>query len=137
VTIAIRQPVQLLKVDRKLGIAFGHGIVCKQMEDGQLVDYYDLQGDHIPEDVMLKAAKDFAVGARVGKVQHEGEQAGDCVFVFPMTADIAKGLGFTGDRYGLLIGYMPRDSAMLDKVEAGEFPGLSMGGNAVRNPVAS
>jgi hypothetical protein len=81
---------------------------------------------------MLKAAKDFAVGARVGKVQHEGEQAGDCVFVFPMTADIAKGLGFTGDRYGLLIGYMPRDSAMLDKVEAGEFPGLSMGGNAVR-----
>ena len=46
---------EVLKVDESLGLVFGWAIVCA--ENGN--DYYDLQGDHIPESVMLEAATDL------------------------------------------------------------------------------
>lgn len=112
------------KTDAALGIAFGFAIVSKDAGE----DYFDVQGDHIPEDAMLAAAADFMLNSRVGKTMHTGEQTGDVVFAFPLTTDIAKSLGISTERTGLLIGFKPSDTETLDKLNSGEFTGFSIGG---------
>lgn len=112
------------KADQRLGIVFGWAIVCK--EDGE--DYFDTQGDHIPEDAMLKATAEFMAGKRTMKVMHKGRKRGTVLFAFPMTTDIAKALGIESDKSGLLIGVKPDDKSVLDKFASGEFTGFSIGG---------
>lgn len=127
---------QIFKVDEGQGIAYGFAIVCKEIKDGAAQEYYDLQGDHIPEESMLEAATEFALGARVGKEGHVGGQVADVVFVFPLTEAIAKGLGITTERYGLVIGYRPRDPAVLAKIKSGEYAGFSIGGDRITDEAA-
>lgn len=119
---------KVMKVDESLGVVFGWAMVCA--ENGE--PYFDTQGDHIPEEVMLKAAVDFMDGARIGKEMHAGEQAGTILFAWPVTADIAKAMGMTTETTGLMIGYKPADKAMLAKFKSGEFSGFSIGGQGVR-----
>lgn len=124
--------MEVLKVDRRLGIIFGFGMVCKEVKDGIAKEYFDLHGDNISETEMLKAAADFMTSERVGKVQHDGKQVGDILFAFPLTEDIAKALEITAPKYGLLIGYKPSDPAVMEAAEKGEFGGFSFGGLAIR-----
>lgn len=119
-----RVETQFFKADPALGIAFGFAIVSK--DGGE--DYFDVQGDHIPENSMLTAAADFMLNSRVGKTMHDGDQTGDVVFAFPLTTDIAKSLGISTERTGLLIGFKPSDPATLDSLVKGEFTGFSIGG---------
>ena len=114
---------EVAKVDRGLGLVMGYAIVCK--EDGE--DYYDLQGDHVPEDAMLKAALDFMENGGVAKEMHRGDEAGSVVFAFPLTTDVAKALGVEARRTGLLIAMKP-DPAMMKRFETGELTGFSIGG---------
>ena len=142
VTGFLKQTSEIIKIDRKLGIAFGFAIVCKEIKDGKVEDYYDLQGDHIPEDVMLKAACDFALSeSRTGKAQHDKEErkgkVADVAFVFPLTEEVAKALDIRTERYGLLIGYKPTDAGVLDDIEKGVYTGFSLGGEGVREEVVA
>lgn len=115
---------ELLKLSKSLGLVFGYAIVCKI--DGE--DYYDLQGDHIPEDVMVKATCDFMQGDRVMKDMHTGGPVGQVVFAFPMTMEIAQALGITITKSGLLAALRPADPAIIGKFESGEYTGFSIGG---------
>lgn len=123
---------RILKTDTSLGIVFGFAIVCKI--DGE--DYFDLQGDNIPEDAMAKAATDFMSELRVGKAMHEGEQIADVVFAFPLTTDVAKALDIETKQTGLLIGFKPRDPAMLERFASGEYTGFSIGGDRIDDELA-
>lgn len=114
---------QVCKVDESLGLVFGFAIVCTK--DG--APYYDLQGDHIPDDSMLKAAADFMENCRVAKDMHTGEQQGAIVFAFPLTADIAKSMEITSETTGLMIAMKPAPH-MLAKFTSGEYTGFSIGG---------
>lgn len=140
-TIPINGLVPILKVDRRLGIAFGFAMVCKEVKDGEVQDYYDLHGDHVPEDVMIEAASAYAMADRMGKAEHgRTEQHGhakvaDVVFIFPLTVDVAKSLGIQTDRFGLLIGYKPTEKSVLDDIEKGVYAGFSFGGLGVRTEV--
>lgn len=125
------QATSILKVDESLGLVFGFAIVCK--EDGS--DHFDLQGDHIPERVMLKGATDFAKSARVAKEMHKGDQIGDIVFIFPLTSDIAKSLDIQTKRTGLLIAMQPDEKEVLRKFASGEYTGFSIGGKAINEAV--
>lgn len=118
------QTSAILKVDEALGLVFGFAIVCKQ--DGE--PYFDVQDDHIPEDAMLAAATDFMLHSRVAKEMHEGDPAGDIVFAFPLTTDIAKALGIETKTTGLLIAMKPASDEMLRKFRDGELTGFSIGG---------
>lgn len=114
-------------VSPELGLVFGYAIVCK--EDGE--DYYDLQGDHIPEDSMLKACTDFMLNSRVAKDMHAGDAIGEgIVFAFPMTTDIAKALDIKIKKSGLLIAMKP-SKEVLEKFVLGEYTGFSIGGQRV------
>jgi len=126
------QATQILKVDTSLGLVFGFAIVCK--EDGE--DHFDLQGDHIPEHVMLKGSFGFAKSARVAKEMHQGDQIGSVDFLFPMTTEIAESLEMTTKRTGLLIAMRPDEPEVLAKFADGTYTGFSIGGRAVNVPIA-
>ena len=115
---------EVAKVHDELGLVFGWAIVCKEAG----VPYFDLQGDNIPEQSMLKAATGFAKGARMAKEMHVGGGRGTVVFMLPFTEDIAKSLGIQSPhRTGLIIGMAP-DDEMLEKFKSGELRGFSIGG---------
>lgn len=118
----------VFKVDDELGLVFGYAIVCK---DGDK-EYFDVQGDHIPEDAMLKASTDFMLKSRVAKDMHQGDQTGTVVFAFPMTTDIAKALGITVKKTGLIIAMKPGAEA-LKKFKSGDYTGFSIGGKRVKD----
>jgi hypothetical protein len=111
------------KVDDGLGLVFGWGIVCT--EKG--VDHYDLQGDHIPQRVMLEGVTDFMANARVAKDMHTGEQIGSIVHSFPLTDEIAKAFGIQCDRTGWLVAMRP-EAGVLKSFRDGERTGFSIGG---------
>ncbi len=114
---------EVTKVDEDLGLVMGFAIVCA--EDGE--PYFDLQGDHIPEDSMLKAALDFMQHSQVVKEMHDGEQAGTVVFAWPMTEDIAKAFDIQTSKTGLMIA-VKAEPDMLEKFQLGEYTGFSIGG---------
>lgn len=116
------------KVDERLGLVFGFAIVCH--EEG--VPYFDVQGDHIPEHAMLKAASDFMAQSRMAKEMHVGDGTGEVLFAFPLTEDIAKALDITTKRTGLLIGMKPAPEVVA-KFKDGTYTGFSIGGEYVKN----
>lgn len=118
----------IAKVDADLGLVFGFAIVCKR--EGE--NYFDLQGDHITEAAMLKAASDFMVNSRISKDMHEGEADGTVVFAFPLTTEIAKALDITTQQTGLLIAMRP-SADVLAKFKAGDYTGFSIGGARIED----
>lgn len=122
---------EVAKVDSDLGIVFGYAIVCKQ--DGE--EYFDTQGDFIPEQTMLEATAEFMAGDRVAKNMHRGEQVGQVVYGFPVTEEIAKSLGMTSDRTGFIVGMRPDQPQLLEKYRTGEYTGFSIGGRRIKDTV--
>lgn len=121
--------VQVVKVDDSLDILFGFALICRVDDE----DYYDTHGDHIPEEVMLKASAQFMYSARVSLEMHDGEQKGTVVFAFPLTQEIAKSLNITTSKTGLIIGVKINDKDVLAKVKSGEYTGFSIGGRCARD----
>lgn len=123
----------ICKVDEGHGVVFGFAIVCE--EDGE--PYYDVQGDHIPPEAMLKAACGFADSERVSGDMHAWDDDGAPIadgrslFLFPLTAEIAKAMGIQTRRTGLLIGMRP-SPGVLQKFRDGTYSGFSIGGRRVR-----
>jgi hypothetical protein len=129
----VRTPVfskagEFFKVDETLGIAYGWAIVCEQKTSKGWEPYFDLQGDHIPEDAMAAALMDFSKSGRSGKDQHRGAVVGEHVFLYPVTKETAAGLGFGIDKTGAIVGWKPDDSKYLDMIKRGERTGFSIGG---------
>ena len=115
---------KVVKIDESLGLVMGYAIVCSEVGE----PYFDLQGDHIPEDAMLKAALDFMQNSRLAGEMHSGVDKGAVVFAWPMTAEIAKAFGIVTDTTGLMIAIRPSSDAMLEKFRDGTYTGFSIGG---------
>lgn len=122
------QATDIVKVDERLGLVFGFAVVSKI--DGQ--PYFDSQGDHIPDDALLKASTDFMQEARVAKEMHRGDQVGEVVFAFPLTEDIAKSLSIESRAHGLLIAMRPNED-VLAKFADGTYTGFSIGGARIED----
>jgi len=120
----IKDNFNFIKYNKKLGLVFGWAIVSKV--DGE--EYYDLQGDHIPEDSMLEAATDFMLKRRTMKLMHRGESRGDVVFAWPLTEETAKAMGIESNISGLMIAVKPTNKKLIEAAETGELKGFSIGG---------
>lgn len=114
---------KVLKVNDELGLVFGYGIICK--EAGKR--YFDLQGDHIPEESMLKAAADFMLNSREMDVMHDNEVVGNVVFMWPMTTDVAKAFDVKTEKTGLMVAVAP-NAQTLKRFKSGELKAFSIGG---------
>ena len=117
---------KVAKVDSTLGLVFGWAIVCT--EEGE--PYIDLHRDHIPDNAMLKATVKYAKSDRVAGDMHSTED-GTVIFMFPLTAEIAKSFGISTDKTGLMIAMQPDDPDTLKKFANGERTGFSIGGTRV------
>ena len=130
-----RDDATFLKFDEELGLIFGFAIVSNI--EGE--PHFDLQGDHIPEDSMLKAATDFMANSGVAAEMHERDDDGNPVpigkvlFAWPMTSDIAASLGIVTKRTGLLIAIKPEGDEALAKARDGRYRGFSIGGRRIRD----
>lgn len=122
-----KEDKNIFKVDDELGLVLGFALVSKI--DGE--PYFDLQGDHIPEDAMLEASLDFMANSRVGKEMHQGDQIGSIVFAFPLTTEIAKQFDIKTKMTGLMIGFKPDDDETLQKFKDGTLTGFSIGGRRI------
>jgi hypothetical protein len=127
---------QVCKVDERLGLVFGFAVVSKifNPETETLDPYFDTQGDHIPEDALLKASLEFAQDSRLAMEMHgqtgNTDPIGSVVFIFPMLEDIAKSMGILTPMTGLLIAMRPNEE-ILAKFASGEFTGFSIGGSRI------
>jgi len=119
-----RYTTNVIKTDAEHGVVFGWAIVSTI--DGE--KYFDLQGDHITESAIVKATLEFSEAGADGKVMHVGDVVAGVPFLFPLTADIAKALGITCSKTGLLIGFKPSNAADLEKFRDGTYSGFSIGG---------
>jgi hypothetical protein len=125
--IASGEVIKVDGVDEALGLVFGWAIICKL--NGE--DYYDVQGDHIPEDAMMSAALDFMTHSRVNKEMHAGDETGFFPFAFPYTTEMAKAFGNPNpERTGLMVGVKP-EPAVLAKFLDGTYTGFSIGGSRI------
>lgn len=115
---------QILKVDDELGLVMGYAIVSKK--NGE--DYFDLHGDHIPEESMLKASVEFMAGERIVGDMHRTVEGGTVLFAWPMTTEIAKAFNIQTDTTGLMIAIKPQSQETLEKFRSGEYNGFSIGG---------
>ena len=123
-----RLSCKIEKVDESLGLVFGWGIICS--ENGE--PYFDLQGDHIPADAMMKAACDFQLHSRATDDMHDNIADGTVVFSFPMTKDVAKAYGISCDTEGWMIAAKP-SAEIFAKFKSGEYKGFSIGGKRVKD----
>jgi hypothetical protein len=120
---------EVCKVDTTLGLVFGWGIVCcEKNSQGEWDDHYDLQGDHIPEFVMLEGSSDFMENSRDAHDMHTGKSVGSIVHSFPLTRDVAEKMGITTKQTGWMIAMKP-NADVLQKFATGEYKGFSIGGN--------
>jgi hypothetical protein len=136
--------VSVCKTESKLGLVFGYALICtRKNEAGDFEPYFDtgsyddsgeLVSDHISEDEMLQAVTAFMEDARVAKEQHEGGPRGAVVHSFPLTADIAKALGWDVPMTGWVVAMKP-DPEMFKRFQSGELTGFSIGGRARREKV--
>lgn len=124
---------RVVKVDEGHGLVLGYAIVCKTGGE----DYFDLQGDHIPEDAMLGAAVAFMLKGGAAKEMHVGGVAGKILFAWPLTTDIAKAFGIDTPTTGLMIAMKPDDPAVLAKFRDGTYTGFSIGGSRVKDEEVS
>ena len=120
---------KIIKVDTKLGLVMGWAIVCKIKGK----EYFDSQGDHIPEASMLKASLNFMKGARTLGDMHKEAEGGTVVFAWPMTKEVAKSFDIKTDTTGLMIAIKPENKEMLAKFESGEYTGFSIGGRRIKD----
>ena len=116
---------KIAKIDTRLGLVFGWAVVCSQ--DSQ--PYFDLQGHNIEPSGLLKAASEFMLKSRRARKQHTEESAGEIVFCWPLTADIAGAFGIESRTTGLMIG-MKCTKEVLAKFADGTYSGFSIGGFA-------
>ena len=115
-------------MDAGLGLVFGWGIVCCEKDaGGEWEDHYDLQGDHIPEPLMVEATSDFMLNSREAHEMHTGKRIGSIVHSFPLTQDIAKAMGIETKKTGWMVAMKP-SAAVLAKYQSGEYRGFSIGG---------
>ena len=115
---------KFFKYDEDNKIVFGYAIISKV--DG--VEYVDKQGDHIPEDSIIDATRDFMDNNREGHIMHAGQKVGKVLYSFPLTEEIAKSLDIEAKTYGFLIGMRVDNKEVMKSVIEGDTASFSIGG---------
>lgn len=106
------------------GYVTGYVVISKVAGE----DYYDTQGEHVPEDVLDAAAIEFMKAGAAGKVMHGGEVVGTIVESIVLTTEKAAALGITTDRTGWIVSWAPASAEVRKRFTSGELKAFSIGG---------
>lgn len=122
---------RVVKTSDELGLVFGWALTSKS--NG--ADYFDLQGDNVVEDDLVRVAAEFMESGGATDQQHDFEQDGRVVFAMPMTAEVAKAFGIDTKTTGLMVAIKPSPDVFA-KFKSGEYTGFSIAGVGEREEVA-
>jgi Putative phage serine protease XkdF len=120
--------VDVIKTDDERMVVWGWASVATM--DGEPV--YDSHGDHIPMEELDRAATDFMIEYRVGKMEHEGPKVSEIFCLLPLSKSLAEALGLSSQREGLIVGYKVYDQKVWDMIKSGELGAISIGGKGMR-----
>lgn len=126
----IEATARVAKLNDELGLVFGWALTTKAA--GQ--DYYDLHGDNILEEDLIKVAAEYLAAGAPTDEMHDEEPDGRVVFAMPLTAEVAKAFGIDTDTHGLMVAIKPSPEVFA-KFKSGELTGFSIGGYGLREPV--
>lgn len=136
----------VISVDEEHGLVCGWGIVCKTLNaTGEWEDYFDLnvdqegvhKGKRVPENItesavfagLIEIAK---AGTLPGNEEHDGPDTGVYAGLFAMTEEIAKSMGMTTTKTGLMVQYHPTPE-VLAKFKDGTYTGFSIEGERIEH----
>lgn len=114
----------------ELGLVFGWALTVKA--DG--AEYFDLHGDNIVEEDLIRVAAEFMANGGATDQQHDFERDGRVVFAMPLTAEVAKSFDIQTDTTGLMVAIKP-SAEVFAKFKSGEYTGFSIAGVGEREPV--
>jgi hypothetical protein len=130
--LKIATTARVAKLSDELGLVFGWALTTKAAG----AEYYDLQGDNVLEDDLIKVAAEWMSGGGAADTMHDREQDGRAIFCMPMTTEVAKAV--YGDKiggelgtYGLLVAIKPSVEDFA-KFKSGELTGFSIDGTGER-----
>lgn len=150
VTVAASKMLKVndvISVDEEHGLVCGWGIVCKTFdaETGTWSDYFDLnvdadgvhKGQRVPENItesgVIASLIDIAkTGTLPGNEEHAGPDVGVYAGLFAMTDEIAKAMGMTTTKTGLMVQYHPTPE-VLAKFKDGTYTGFSIEGERIEH----
>lgn len=112
------------KYDQERRIAWGWASVSTV--DGNPL--YDLHGDYISTDEMVKMADDFMVSTRDGLEMHKGNPIGYVLHSMPVTKELAESIGMSTKTEGWLVGMKIVDDKIWEDVKTGKYRAFSIGG---------
>jgi hypothetical protein len=115
--------ISVTDVNESLGIVFGWGMVTDINDQ----PYYDLDNQHIPSDLMVKATSAFMETSRISNDSHTTIDIGTVVHSFPLSSEIAASMGITSMIKGWMVGVKPSPE-ILAKFVSGEYKGFSIEG---------
>lgn len=131
--LQVATTARVAKLSDELGLVFGWALTTKA--NGE--DYFDLQGDNVLEDDLIKIAAEWMSAGGAADTMHDREQDGRAVFAMPMTTEVAKAV--YGDKiggelgtYGLLVAIRP-SAEDFAKFKTGELTGFSIDGTGERS----
>ena len=122
---------KILKIDRETKVVYGWAYVCKE-GDESVVDH---SGDIIEPKELEKAAHDFVVDCREGKIMHEGDVQAELVESLFFSEEVQKALEIELGKVGWFIGMRIQDEELMEKIEKGELAMFSIGGTAIREEI--
>lgn len=116
----------------ELGLVFGWALTSKSAG----ADYFDLHGDNVVEDDLIRVAAEFMESGGASDEMHDFEKDGRVVFAMPLTAEVAKSFGIQTDTTGLMVAIKP-SADVFAKFKSGEYTGFSIAGIGERIEVKS
>lgn len=119
---------KILKIDSVTKVVYGWAYVCKEGDEA-VVDH---SGDIIEPKELEKAAHNFVVDCRKGKIMHDGETKAELVESIFFSKEVQEALEIDLGKVGWFIGMRIDDQELMEKVEKGELAMFSIGGTAIR-----
>lgn len=129
--LAVKATARVAKLSDELGLVFGWALTTK----ANGADYWDLHGDNIVEDDLIKVAAAFMENGGAADTNHDRQQDGRVVFAMPLTAEVAKAFGIQTDTHGLMIAIKP-SAEDYQAFKRGELTGFSIDGTGERTPAS-
>lgn len=126
----ITATARVVKTSDELGLVFGWALTTK----ANGADYFDLHGDNIVEDDLIRVAAEFMANGGATDQQHDFAADGRVVFAMPLTAEVAKSFGIQADTTGLMVAIKP-SADVFAKFKSGEYTGFSIAGIGEREAV--
>lgn len=128
--IQVTTTARAVKFSDELGLVFGWALTTK----ANGAEYFDLQGDNIVEDDLIKVAAAFMEAGGAADTMHDRQRDGRVVFAMPLTAEVAKAFGIETDTHGLMVALRP-SAEDFAKFKTGELTGFSIDGMGERTAV--